>query len=222
MFSTAAVIAQDNLAEYPVRWKHGATTDFGKLVFNNEMIIFKGDEGIVRTLPYLYLDELRIVDEIWIQARSNRETGVSFGLDDVYNFGVIGSVPDPGLVSHVNNRILEVKEERIINSAKLPGEIARYMVSKGETIGDDVGLLIIAEDKLYYFSDTGGKNHEWLYSDLRAIEVDDESRLHVRTNERSIIKAGLSYRNYAFVSHTIAFRGADIGFLIDKVREARQ
>lgn len=222
LLSAVATLAADELANYPVRWEHGGSTDFGRLQITTAALIFRGDEGEVRTLPFLYLEEVKIVEGIWIQARSNRETGVSFGMNDVYNFGVVGESPDPAVVDRVNKLIVGAKDVRVKTAAKIPGERARYMVSKGETLGDDVGLLIITENKLYYRSDTNGKNHAWDYGDLRAIEVDKEGNLHVRTSERSLIKAGLSYRNYRFVSETGPFAGADIGFLIDKVRNAQQ
>lgn len=222
LLSAVAAPAADELANYPVRWEHGGGTDFGRLEITTAALIFRGDEGEVKTLPFLYLDEVRIVDGIWIQARSNRETGISFGLNDVYNFGVVGETPDATIIDRVNRLITGAKEVRVKTAAKIPGERSRYMVSKGETLGDDVGLLIITDDKLYYRSDTGGKDHAWSYGDLRAIEVDKEGNLHVRTSERSLIKVGLSYRNYRFVSETGPFSGEDIGFLIDKVREAHE
>ena len=222
LFTAATAPAADELANYPVRWKHGGSTDFGRLQITTAALIFRGDEGEVRALPFLYLDEVKIVDGIWVQARSNRETGISFGMDDVYNFGVVGETPDPAIIERVNRLIVGAKEVRVKTAAKIPGERSRYMVSKGETLGDDVGLLIIAEEKLYYRSDTEGKNHAWTYGELRAIEVDKEGNLHIRTSERAVIKVGLSYRNYRFVSQAGPFAGADIGFLIDKVREAKQ
>lgn len=220
LFVAPPLPAQD-LADYPVRWQHGGGTDFGRLRITGSALIFVGDDGQKKTLPLLYLDEVRIVDGSWVQARSNRETGLSWGLKDVYNFGVVGGKPDAEVIKKVNNLIINSKKARVESARPLDGEKARYMVYKGETIGDDVGLLIITADRVMYRSDTGGKNHEWLYTDLNGVEIPEAGQVNLLTTERAIIKLGLSQRNYRFISHTGAFKKDDIAFVAARIAEAK-
>ena len=220
ILSFAVTAFAEEIAKYPVRWKHGGKTDFGTLKITTSSIVFIGDEGENKALPYLYVEKALIVDGIWIQIRSNRESGFSLGMDDVYNFGVVGGKPDPAIIKRVNDLILGSKNVRISSAVKLEGEVSRYMVSKGETFGDDVGILIITETSLIYHSDTNGKDHNWKYADLNGVEITKSGQLNVMTKERSIIKAGLSRRNYAFVSQTVPFKSDDISFIIAKIMDA--
>ncbi len=213
-------VAED-LGDYSVRWTHGGKTDYGRLTITDQEFIFEGDEGDVRRLPFIWIDEVKIVDDQWIQVRANVETGVSLGLNDVYNFGVIGGEPDPELIATVNELLFEAKKLRLDKMAKLPGEVTRYMAAKAERIGDDIGLLIITETKLIFRSDTGGKSHEWTYDEVKGIELIEPDVLKVQTDERSVLKLG-GRRAYRFISQTGPFRAEDLAFLITKIAEAKQ
>lgn len=207
------------LATYSVRWVHGGKTDFGKLVITTASLIFHGDEGENKYLAFAWLDEVRIVDQRWIQVRSNRETGVSWGMNDVYNFGVVGTLPDSEIIGHVNELIIKARHLRIENAEKLPGEKARYMVAKSEPVGDDIGLLIITDDRVIYRSDTGAKEHEWSYDQLTGIELANPEMVKIHTRERSILKIGLFHRIYRFVSQTGPFKPEDVGFIMMRISE---
>lgn len=211
----------EELETYSVRWVHGGKTDFGSLKITTTSLIFIGDNGETRLLPYLHLDSVKINDGRWIQARSNRETGASFGLNDVYNFGVVGADPDQAIIDKVNNLIMEAKRDRLENAEKLEGEQARYMVSKAERIGDDVGLLIITKDKLLYRSDTGGKSHTWGYNSITGIEILEPDLLKIHTKERSVVKLG-AHRGYRFYSQTGSFKPEDLAFIITRIAEVLQ
>jgi hypothetical protein len=213
--------AAEELGRYSVRWVHGGKTDFGTLRITDNDIIFEGDAGEIRHLPFIWIDEVLIVEDQWIQVRANVETGVSLGLNDVYNFGVVGGKPDPQLIATVNKLLLEKKEERLERMAKLPGEHSRYMASKAERIGDDIGLLIITETKIIFRSDTGGKDHEWTYADVKGVELIKPDLIKVQTDERSILKFG-GRRAYRFVSSTGPFRPDDLAFIITKIAEAKE
>ena len=208
------------LVTYPVRWVHEGITDYGKLMITTASLVFRGDDGETRMLPFLHLDRVLVVDGQWIQARSNRETGISFGLNDVYNFGVVGEVPDVEIIERVNELILENKRARLLNADKVPGERTRYMVSKAERIGDDVGLLIITEDQLLYQSDTGGRDHAWDYGSLTGVELLDPDLIKIHTKERSLLKFG-GTRAYRFISHTDPFSAEDVSFIFSRIAQSR-
>ena len=212
--------AAGEIGRYTVRWVHGGKTEFGQLVITQHEFIFQGDEGETRHLPFIWLDEVRIVEEKWIQLRSNQETGISWGLNDVYNFGVVGGHPDPELIDRVNGLLLEAKKERLERSAKLPGERNRYMAAKAERIGDDIGLLIITEDALIFRSDSGGKNHDWSWSELKGIELIEPNIIKVQTDELSVLKLG-GRRAYRFISKVGPFSAEDLAFMITRIAEAR-
>jgi len=211
----------EELGIYSVRWSHGGKMDYGQLTISDQEFVFEGDEGEIRRIPFIWVDEVRIVNEQWIQVRANVETGVSLGLNDVYNFGVVGGKPDPELIATVNELLFEAKKLRLEKMAKLPGEVTRYMAAKAERIGDDIGLLIMTETKLVFRSDTGGRNHEWTYFDVKGIELIEPDVLTVQTDERSILKLG-GRRAYRFISQTGPFRSEDLAFIITKIAEAKQ
>jgi len=224
VFALAAVQEEQEtgeLASYPVRWVHGGQTDFGTLSITTTSIIFSDDEGGETSLPYLYLDVVQIIEGRWIQVRSNLETGASWGLNDVYNFGVIGQMPGDELTERVNELILDAKRQRIGEAELLPGERSRYLVSKMERIGDDAGLLIITEDALLYRSDTGGRDHTWEYSTLTGVELLRTDLLKVHTTERSLWKLG-AHRAYRFISQTGPYVIEDLAFLIQRIAEANE
>lgn len=207
------------IATYSVRWVHGGKTDYGKLTITTVSLVFKGDNGESVLLPYLHLDSVLVVNDRWIQARSNRETGASFGLNDVYNFGVVGADPDRAVIDRAARLIIEAKRQRLENAEKLPGERARYMVSKAERIGDDVGLLIITFENLLYRSDTGGKDHTWDYRSITGIEITAPDELKVHTEERSVVKLG-AHRIYRFFSHTKPFAPEDMAFIMTRITQS--
>ena len=225
VFALAAVQVEEQetgeLASYPVRWVHGVQTDFGTLSITTTSMIFSDDEGRETNLPYLHLDVVRVVDRRWIQVRSNLETGASWGLNDVYNFGVIGPMPGDELIERVNELILAAKRQRVEEAELLPGERSRYLVAKMERIGDDVGMLVITEDALHYRSDTGGRDHTWEYSSLTGVELLRTGLLKVHTTERSIWKLG-AHRAYRFVSQTGPYAIEDLAFLIQRIAEANE
>ena len=219
---TTLLSASDDLANYFVRWEHGGKSYYGDLKITSAAVIFKGKEGNNQTIPYLYIDKVKLVDGEWFQVRSNRESGLSMGFNDVYNFQILKGDISQRLIEKVNSLILGVKKVRVATAAKLEGERSRYMVAKGETVGDDVGLLIITENELIYRSDTGGKDHKWLFSQLNGIEVESKSHINVLTRERAVVKLGLSYRNYAFISTVEPFRTEDIGYIVARIAEMKK
>ena len=210
----------EELGTYAVRWVHGGTTDYGQLVINTNEFIFKGDDGEVRHMPFIWLDEVRIVEAQWIQLRSNQETGISWGMNDVYNFGVVGGQPDPDVIDQVNQLIIDAKVNRMERAAKLPNERTRYMAAKAERVGDDIGMLIITENRLIFRSDSGGKNHEWLWSELKGIELIEPTLLKVQTEERSVLKLG-GRRAYRFISQVGPYNSEDLAFMMVKIAENR-
>jgi hypothetical protein len=212
--------AADELGNYAVRWVHGGKTDFGKLRITDREFIFEGDEGEVRRLPFIWIDEVRIIEGQWIQVRANIETGVSLGLNDVYNFGVVGAMPAPQLIDRINELLLERKKDRLERMAKLPGEHCRYMAAKAERVGDDIGLLIITDTKIIFRSDSGGKNHEWTYAQVKGVELIEPNLIKIQTDERSILKLG-GRRAYRFISNTGPFRSEDLAFIITKIAAAK-
>lgn len=214
--------ASDDLANYFVRWEHGGKSYYGDLKITSAAVIFKGKKGENQTIPYLYVENVKLVDQEWFQVRSNRETGLSLGLNDVYNFQILKGEISQKLIDRVNSLVLGVKKVRVATAARLEGERSRYMVSKGETFGDDVGLLIITENELIYRSDTGGKDHKWLYSQLNGVEIESKRHINVLTKERALVKLGLSYRNYAFFSQVEPLRTEDIGFIVTRIAEMKK
>jgi hypothetical protein len=217
--STISAFAEE-LAKYPVRWDRGMKTEYGSLIIRDDAVLFEADKGESLSIPLMHIDTVRITKENWIQLRTNRESGLSFGSDDTYNFGVIGQNPDPEIIERLNRLVVGARELRLASSPKFDGEVSRYMVSLSETVGDDVGLLIFTETGIRYVSDSNGRNHHWSYADLNGVELDRQGALTINTNERAIIKLGLSTRNYQFFSVTKPFKTGDIAFVMEKILNA--
>lgn len=221
LFTSAILNADEIINEYPVRWDRGISKEYGRLILQTDSVIFESEGGGIKRFPLLYLDHARLVDERWIKLKTIKESGLSFGLDDTYNFGVVGQRPAQADIDRLNRLIVGARELRIAKAKKLDGEVARYMAYVGETIGDDVGLLIITQDKIIYSSDTSDRYHEWSYSDLSGVELNDNGHLILNTRERAIIKLGLSTRNYRFASAASPFKPEHVSFILRRILEER-
>lgn len=104
------VFAMDDLANYFVRWEHGGKSYYGDLKVTSAAVIFKGKDGNNQTIPYLYMDEVKLVKDEWFQVRSNRESGISMGYNDVYNFQILKGVISQRLITKVNALIIGAKK----------------------------------------------------------------------------------------------------------------